>query len=224
MAIRARREAMPIAKCPGFGTKGARRTRFRARFSREIRSLHWRRRSPKSSKLIAAEPPGPRTSSREAMRVSARTTIRRFSSRCGMRRSCSPKRAHCGRPAKRSLPLYGIPVAVKDNIDVERPADDGGLPGLRLSPEQRRRLRRAAARGRRARHRQDQPRSVRDRPGRRALALRHPAQFVRREAHPGRLELGLGGRGRRPGSCRFRSAPIRPDRAACRPASATSSA
>src|ERR1700738_5220085 len=61
---------------PRIWHKRGRRTRFRARFSREIRSLHWRRRSPKSSKLIAAEPPGRRTSLREAMRVSARTTIR----------------------------------------------------------------------------------------------------------------------------------------------------
>ena len=31
---------------------------------------------------------------------------------------------------KTSLPLYGIPVAAKDKHRRERPADDGGLPGL----------------------------------------------------------------------------------------------
>ena len=47
--------------------------------------------------------------------------------------------------------------------------------------------------------RQDQPRPVRDRPGRRALALWRGAQSVRSGLHPGRLELRLGGRRRRPG-------------------------
>ena len=42
--------------------------------------------------------------------------------------------------------------------------------------------------------RQDQPRSVRDRAGRRPLALRHPEQPVRRALHRRRLQLGLGRR------------------------------
>ena len=95
-----------------------------------------------------------------------------------------------------SLPLYGIPVAVKDNIDVERPADHGGLSGLRLSARARTPPAWQAARRRRDHHRQDQPRPVRDRPGRRALALRHAAQHCSTRAHPGRLEQGLGVRGR----------------------------
>ena len=45
--------------------------------------------------------------------------------------------------------------------------------------------------------RQDQSRSVRDRPERHALALRHPGQRLQPRLHFRRLELGLGGRGRR---------------------------
>ncbi len=37
------------------------------------------------------------------------------------------------------LPLFGIPFAVKDNIDVAGHTDDRGLPGLCLSPPRNRR-------------------------------------------------------------------------------------
>ena len=53
---------------------------------------------------------------------------------------------------------------------------------------------RAADRGRRGLRRQDQPRPVRDRPGRHALAVRPAEQRVRARSHQRRLELGLGGR------------------------------
>ena len=72
-------------------------------------------------------------------------------------------------------------------------------------------------------HRQDQPRPVRDRPRRRAHALSGAAQRLRsrRSCRAGRA------RARpwrwRAGSCRSRSAPTRRARAACRPASTTSS-
>ena len=64
-------------------------------------------------------------------------------------------------------------------------------PPVRPSPMSRqgRDRGRAAPAGRRHRHRQDQSRSIRHRPGRRALALWHAAQSVRSGADPRRLEL-----------------------------------
>src|SRR5262249_25670199 len=77
------------------------------------------------------------------------------------------------------------------------PADHRRLPGLRLPADGGRDLRRPPRARRRHRRRQDQSRSIRDRFGRRASALRHPAQPVQSGADSGWLELGLGGRGRR---------------------------
>ena len=100
-----------------------------------------------------------------------------------------------------ALPLYGVPVAVKDNIDAQGLPTTAACPAFAYSPAQDSTAVATTARGRRHRHRQDQSRPVRDRPGRRPLALRHPGQSGPRRSHSGRIELGIGGRGlRRPGA------------------------
>ena len=118
-----------------------------------------------------------------------------------------------------ALPLFGVPFAVKDNIDIAGIDDHRRLPGLR-APRRAQRHRRAAARGRRRRlDRQDQPRPVRHRPGRHALALRPAGQRA------GAASASAAARARarrcwwRAATCRSRSAPTPPARAACRPAS-----
>ena len=122
--------------------------------------------------------PSPRISSRAASRASAPTTIRRFSSRCAKRPTCSPRRARSRAPADETLPLYGIPVAVKDNIDVKGLPTTAACPAYLYRPHKDATCGGAPARGRRDYYRQDQSRSVRHRPGRRAHALRHRPQSV----------------------------------------------
>ncbi len=102
-----------------------------------------------------------------------------------------------------------------------RPADHRRLSGFSLSPKQGRHRGGAAARSGRAHSRQDQSRSVRDRARRRALALRHrraicstTSSFPADRA-PARRSPSA------PASCRWRSAPIPRDRAACPPPTVT---
>ena len=96
------------------------------------------------------------------------------------------------RAAGERLPLYGLPFAVKDNIDVAGLPTTAACPAFAYRPERARAGRGEADRRRRAGRRQDQPRSVRDRAGRRAVALRDPEEPVRRALHRRRLQLGLG--------------------------------
>ncbi len=89
------------------------------------------------------------------------------------------------------LPLYGIPVAVKDNIDVKGLPTTAACPAFSYRTEPGRRMCGSAARSRSADPRQDQSRSVRDRPCRRAVALRHLPQSVRSKTHTRRIKHGL---------------------------------
>ncbi len=92
-------------------------------------------------------------------------------------------------------------------------ADHRGVRSLRVPAGERRHLRCPAAARRCDRDRQDQSRSVRDRPRRRALTLWRAAQPVRSGAHSGRIEQRLGDRGRR----RSRSARARHRHGGLRP-------
>ena len=93
-------------------------------------------------------------------------------------------------------PLWGMPFAVKDNIDVAGCPTTAACPAFAYQPEHGRLRRGAAPRGRGDPGGQDQPRPVRDRPRRGADALSRAAQRARSGAGAGRLVLGLGGRRR----------------------------
>ncbi len=86
-----------------------------------------------------------------------------------------------------------------------RRADHRRVPAVRVRAGTLGDRRRTARGGRRDRDRQDESRSVRDRPRRHALALRRPEEPVRRTLYPGRFELRLRRRrGARTGRVRAR--------------------
>ena len=83
-------------------------------------------------------------------------------------------------------PLHGVPISIKDLIDVARHADDGGVARARGTRRRARRAdRRASAPGRRRLRRQDQPARVRVRHDERGLRVRSGAQSARSARSPG---------------------------------------
>ena len=106
---------------------------------------------------------------------------------------------------RRTMPLFGVPFAVKDNIDVAGPADHGGVPAFALSRRDASRRRRAA-RSRPARSASARPTSTSSRPDWSARARRTarcPMRAFAAEYASRRLELGLGGRRRAGATCTF---------------------
>ena len=104
-----------------------------------------------------------------------------------------------------SLPLYGVPFAIKDNIDLAGVPTTAGCPEFAYTPQRSATVVAAADRRRRDSARQDQPRPVRHRPQRHALAVRRVPQQFRSGLHRRRLQLRLGGRDRaRSGELRAR--------------------
>ena len=126
-------------------------------------------------------------------------------------------------PAERG-PLWGVPFAVKDNIDVAGLPTTAACPDFAYTPERSATVvERLLAAGAILVGKTNLDQFATG-PGRRAHALRRRPQPVRRRLHPRRLELGLGGRGGRPAWSASRSAPTRRAPAGCRPPSPTSSA
>jgi allophanate hydrolase len=110
------------------------------------------------------------------------------------------RRARASKAGPGHLPLYGIPFAIKDNIDLAGVPTTAGLPRLCLHPAE---CHRGATPDRRRRHpaRQDQPGPVRHRPERHPLALWRLPQRLQPRLHLRRFQLRLRrGRGARAGS------------------------
>ncbi len=100
-------------------------------------------------------------------------------------------------------PLFGVPFAIKDNIDLAGVATTAGCPAYAYLPSGNATVVQTPGGRRRHPHRQDQSRSVRHRAGGHAFPLRRLFQRLRPALHLRRLQCRLGGRRRlRPGQFR----------------------
>ena len=93
-------------------------------------------------------------------------------------------------------PLFGIPFAVKDNIDVEGLPDYRGMSGLLLRAAANCKRRSEGARCRCDPDRQDEHGSVCNRSGGNSFALWRVLQYLPCRLHFGRLQFRLSGSGR----------------------------
>ena len=100
-----------------------------------------------------------------------------------------------GRATRRGLPLYGIPFAIKDNIDLAGMPTTAACAAFAYNPAQSAPVVERLIDGRRHAGRQNQSGPVRHRTHRHPLALRRVPQRLRPALHRRRLEFRLGGGG-----------------------------
>ena len=117
-----------------------------------------------------------------AARDAAASTIRRSSSIASRRSACSRARRARRDAIRRRSRSSACPSRSRTTSTWRARRPTAGCPVVRVPPRALGAGRRAPRGGRRRARREDEPRPVRDRPGRHALALRHAAQPVRRRA------------------------------------------
>ncbi len=125
--------------------------------------------------------------------------------------------------ALRTMPLFGVPFAVKDNIDVAEAPTTAACPAFEyVAAAHSTVVARLLDAGAVWMGKTNLDQFATGLVGARSPYGR-PSQHLCGRSCERRLELGLGGGGRRAASCRSRSAPTPRARGACRPASTTSS-